>query len=242
VADLTDKLETGADNVVARLERALQVALDTIATETLPQAQRMAAAEVAVSIRAALSEYDAAVDGLRDDLLAAAKLARDDIGEAFTAADAELINAMIDDTAAELRAAGITAASQISQTVYAGATGGMDKAAMVEQVRQLLVGGTDARGKPLSAHAGTIAETRYMQVFATTTKQLAERAGHERFRYSGTLVADSRPWCVQHLGKVLTKEEIAAWAGKDWAGKAPGDPFITRGGWRCRHYWHVVAD
>ena len=42
--------------------------------------------------------------------------------------------------------------------------------------------------------------------------------------------------------KTFTEEEInSKWQGS-WAGKAPGDPFIVRGGYNCRHHWLPIVE
>ena len=73
------------------------------------------------------------------------------------------------------------------------------------------------------------------------TLHRARQAGLNRFRYSGTLVANSRDFCVRHVGKTYTEEEIRRiWANESWSGKRAGDPFIVRGGERCRHFFIPV--
>ena len=46
------------------------------------------------------------------------------------------------------------------------------------------------------------------------------------------------PFCRNMLNKTLTETEIRdIWNTRPWKGKSPGDPFIVRGGYRCRHTW-----
>lgn len=73
------------------------------------------------------------------------------------------------------------------------------------------------------------------------TVHRAKQAGLKRFKYSGTLVANSRDFCVRHVGKTFTEEEIRRiWANESWSGKRAGDPFVVRGGERCRHFFIPV--
>jgi len=73
------------------------------------------------------------------------------------------------------------------------------------------------------------------------TLHRAKQAGLKRFRYSGTLVANSRDFCVQHVGKTYTEAEIRRiWSSQSWSGKRSGDPFVVRGGERCRHFFIPV--
>ena len=69
-------------------------------------------------------------------------------------------------------------------------------------------------------------------------KARATRLGITRFTYSGGLIETSRPFCREMLGKSLDIDEIQnIWSSRNWKGKEPGDPFVVRGGYNCRHYW-----
>jgi len=247
-SDLGRQLDVTLDEIERRLRRALEAVNKRIAELVPREKDQQAAIAAALDARAQivqlLGAFDAEVDRLVDDYVRAVELARKefDLGVEFSSTDAALLDQMITDTADELRAAGLAKAQEISQVIYMGAVAGTPFGDTVEQVRQLLIGGTDKRGRSLAHYAATIAQTRYMSIFATATRQLAARAGVERYRYDGTLVRDSRPWCRQHVGKILTMEEIESWLDKDWEGKAPGDPFVMRGGWNCRHYWTPIID
>ena len=76
-----------------------------------------------------------------------------------------------------------------------------------------------------------------MQFDGAFTKGRATRAGIQRFRYEGGLIRTSRDWCSQHQGAEYTEEEIRDLWNDNWAGKEPGDPFVVRGGYNCRHFW-----
>ena len=46
----------------------------------------------------------------------------------------------------------------------------------------------------------------------------------------------TRPFCRANLNKVFSEEEAnSLWTSTRWAGKSGTDPFINRGGYRCRH-------
>lgn len=59
------------------------------------------------------------------------------------------------------------------------------------------------------------------------------------FIYSGTVIADSRPFCAARAGKIFKKSEIEGWAKLQWDGKMPGTNsetiFSYVAGYRCRH-------
>ena len=95
----------------------------------------------------------------------------------------------------------------------------------------------------LRRHAKTHTHDSLMQFSATANMAMVADLGIKKWRYDGSLVRDSRDWCVSHRGRVMTTEQIREkWAGSSWQGKAGGDPFIVRGGYNCRHQWEAVLD
>ena len=70
----------------------------------------------------------------------------------------------------------------------------------------------------------------------------------EYYLYAGTLIADSRSFCVSRAGRYFTTDEVKAWANlKGWNGRMAGTNsstiFIYRGGYNCRHQlWPVSKE
>jgi hypothetical protein len=65
----------------------------------------------------------------------------------------------------------------------------------------------------------------------------ASRLGYSKYQYRGGVVRNSRDFCINHVNQTYTESEIRRkWRGS-WQGKRPGDPFVVRGGYNCRHYW-----
>ena len=113
------------------------------------------------------------------------------------------------------------------------------KVAVEEAVKKLHTQyASDRAGNNLRRYAGQIAHDSVMQFHGQFTVAKAKESGLKHYRYTGTLVRDSRPFCVNMLNKTLTEKEIRdIWNNQGWAGKSTGDPFIVRGGYRCRHTW-----
>jgi hypothetical protein len=96
----------------------------------------------------------------------------------------------------------------------------------------------DRSGNNLRRYAGQIAHDSVMQFHGQFTVKKARDSGLTNFRYTGTLVRDSRQFCRRMVNRTLTETEIRSiWKTEGWAGKSTGDPFIVRGGYRCRHTW-----
>jgi hypothetical protein len=82
---------------------------------------------------------------------------------------------------------------------------------------------------------------KVMDFDAVFIKHRAKQAGLKKFKYSGSLVAESRDFCIQHQGQIFTEEEAQRkWSSQSWSGKRSGDPFVVRGGHNCRHFWVPV--
>ena len=111
------------------------------------------------------------------------------------------------------------------------------KSQVEEAVRKLHTQyASDRAGNNLRRYAGQIAHDSVMQFHGQFTVKKAKDSGLTHFQYVGTLVRDSRPFCRNMLNRTLTETEIRdIWSGQSWAGKSTGDPFIVRGGYRCRH-------
>ena len=96
----------------------------------------------------------------------------------------------------------------------------------------------DRAGNNLRRYASQIAHDSVMQFHGQFTIKKAKDAGLTHFIYTGTLIRDSRQFCRDMLNNRLTEDEIREkWNSEGWKGKSPGDPFIVRGGYRCRHTW-----
>ena len=132
--------------------------------------------------------------------------------------------------------------NEISAQVYQNAIAGKPFNDIVKDLRGIITGDVDRRGRPMSTYASQIAHDSVMQFDGQFTVYKSKEAGLNKFKYTGTLVRDSREHCKKHLNKVYTEDEIRQkWSGQ-WQGKAEGDPFIVRGGYRCRHTWLPVDD
>ena len=104
-----------------------------------------------------------------------------------------------------------------------------------KQFQNVSVGGGMYQSVSAEAHDSV------MDFDGVFTIHRARQAGLKRFKYSGTLVANSRDFCIRHVGETYTEEEIRRiWSSESWSGKRAGDPFVVRGGERCRHFFIPV--
>ena len=114
-------------------------------------------------------------------------------------------------------------------------------AQQADAVRQLqTIYARDRVGNNLRRYATQMAQDSLMQFDASINTAIGKQSGATKWKYYGSTVRDSRPFCVEHAGQVFTEEEITdTWSGS-WKGKASGDPYIVRGGYNCRHHWRPI--
>lgn len=114
-----------------------------------------------------------------------------------------------------------------------------------------IVAATSPRTRRELAQTAEAAQRRLRIAFNSAIRQYdgaltilrGRNSGREvRYRYAGGVVAETRPFCEQMNGQVLTEAQIRQiWNTQTWAGKRPGDPFVVRGGYNCRHFFVPVA-
>lgn len=86
------------------------------------------------------------------------------------------------------------------------------------------------------AQAQTLFDTQ-VSVIGREIVAAEETTPDQAFLYVGPSDGVVREWCLEHLGLVLTKAKIESLDN----GQLP-NPFITGGGYNCRHSWMAVSD
>jgi hypothetical protein len=101
----------------------------------------------------------------------------------------------------------------------------------------------DRTGNNMRRYASQMVNDSLTQFDSSVNLTAARELGITKFKYVGDTVSDTRDWCRRHLNKTYTEEEIREmWSSNSWQGKAPGDPFVVRGGYNCRHQWEAVIE
>lgn len=123
----------------------------------------------------------------------------------------------------------------IAKQVYESTLTGTTFAASVAAVK-------DVVGKDMARYASQQVHDALTQFDRTVNTKIALDSGATKFKYTGTLVAKSRPHCREHFGKVYTIDEInEIWQG-EWSGKSSSNAFVSAGGYNCRHRFRPVFD
>jgi hypothetical protein len=93
-----------------------------------------------------------------------------------------------------------------------------------------------AEGRTL-ANLKTELNTALMAYQQVVHMEKAEKAGIELFLYVGPDDEVTRPFCVEHVDRIFTRQEIEA---MDNGQDLP--VMIYRGGYNCRHHWRPVSN
>ena len=106
--------------------------------------------------------------------------------------------------------------------------------------------GTDTEKAFLERYIKQTTNDSVMTFNAEYIQTIAEDLDVEYYLYQGTLIQDSRPFCVSRAGRYFTTDEVKAWPNlKGWQGRMAGTNsstiFIYRGGYNCRHQLWPVA-
>jgi hypothetical protein len=146
----------------------------------------------------------------------------------FTSRDATRIQALKELARLDLLAQGDEVATAVWRSVVQGVYSQRKPADILDDLATVL-------DKSL-AEVGTLYDTS-VSIF-TRSLELLKSTGEddERFLYAGPIDAKTRPFCLQHVGKVYTREEI-----EDLDNGQTGSTFLTAGGYSCRHQWVALS-
>ena len=120
----------------------------------------------------------------------------------------------------------------------AGKTNTEEFKTAVDELKQTY--GSTVTGANLAVYSSQIVQDALMGFDGQFAKFRADELGLTSYVYYGTVIRDSRDFCVENVNKVFTEEEARQIWQQEWQGKSGSDPFIDRGGYNCRHHWQPV--
>jgi hypothetical protein len=101
--------------------------------------------------------------------------------------------------------------------------------------------GSTVTGDNLYSYSSQIVQDALMGFDGQFAKYRADELGLTSFIYFGSIIRDSRDFCVEHANQIFTEEEARQIWQQDWQGKSGSDPFLDRGGYNCRHHWQPIS-
>ena len=88
----------------------------------------------------------------------------------------------------------------------------------------------------LRGYAYTYANSALQDFDRQLSTAVYSKAGIERWVYVGSLVKDSRRFCVDRVWKEFTSKQIERWNDLSWQGKNPNSSvWVSLGGYNCQH-------
>ena len=127
---------------------------------------------------------------------------------------------------------------EIQRLVNIANAGGAEAEEAIKKLHSIYA--ADKLGNNMRRYSSQMVHDSLMQFDASIVTKTGIDSGADAWLYYGSNINDTRDFCREHAGKTYTEDEIRQiWSG-NWAGKAPGDPFIVRGGYNCRHHWRPV--
>jgi len=134
---------------------------------------------------------------------------------------------------------GAAANTEVSNLFFQSVITGKYKAGALATLKGKITGTYKwGKGKGMYEwHATTYARTSHITAAREFQAAQANELNLERFMGIGPLDSLTRPFCVKHVGKVYTREEIDQMDN----GSTRSDVFVDFGGWNCRHSWPPVT-
>ena len=109
-------------------------------------------------------------------------------------------------------------------------------------IRETIVGREGVDGA-LTKYYKQYAYDGFSAVQAATDLYMADSLGLNYFIYSGSTIKTTRPFCIERVNQIFSREEAETWEALDWKGKNPNVSFfIARGGYNCRHQLDWITD
>jgi len=137
-------------------------------------------------------------------------------GETLDAFRQLKLNELLEVTAGTMR--------RVEQTLLRGIVGAQDRGELLNELVADL--------KVSLPHARTIYDTALSEFSRIAVTSTATGAADEAFMYSGPIDGLTRPFCLERVGRVFTREEIDAMDNLQL-----DNTLITGGGYNCRHTW-----
>ena len=126
---------------------------------------------------------------------------------------------------------------------------------LIDELEIYITGGTEGVGA-LQRYVTQVTNDSITQFNATYSQAITQDLGIEWYRYTGTMIAKTRPFCIHHMNKYYHKKEVELLgSGKELNGRPlssaekqgrisgtnSSNIFINRGGYNCRHYFSPLS-
>lgn len=95
----------------------------------------------------------------------------------------------------------------------------------------------------LERYFNTFSNDFYMQIDRATAEIYRKELGYKHAIWSGTIMSESRPICIDHNNEAFTEDELLEIGKQDFKGKKPNhNIFLDLGGYNCRHILNWISE
>jgi hypothetical protein len=198
--------------------------------------------------------YQNSVKSLTDGFKELAKLSDDYMGEVLDNYTRKqdlyeaILKTNVDITRSNLLGAGIkdNFSNAIREVLKANISGVGNQATLRKTLAQFIEG-TEAEKPFLQRYITQVTNDAVMVFNAEYLQTISEDLDVQYYSYSGTIIGDSRPFCIARAGRRFKKEEVEKWPNLgNWQGRMPGTNkqtiFSYRGGYNCRHQIWPISE
>lgn len=135
------------------------------------------------------------------------------------------------------------AIQEVLKTNIAGTT----KRSELRQILTKFIQGSDEEKAYLERYIKQTTNDSIMVFNREYIQAISDDLNFGFYRYKGTVIEDTRPFCQTRSGKVYTKEEVKKWADLGgWQGMMAGTTqstiFSYCGGYNCRHTLYPISE
>ncbi len=154
----------------------------------------------------------------------------------FTAIDIEMIN--------KLKIMNFDAMANVTNLMQTQLINDIVKASMIDIPFEKIVDNVQSLIDSNKHLGETIARTAINTSMQAIRVKKAQDVGIERYQYEGGLQDNSRDFCNEYSGEIVTLEEIQAMHADMFPDGSPhfDDVLIYRGGYNCNHQWIPVIE
>ena len=159
----------------------------------------------------------------------------------------EILKANIETTADKLIGSGIQQnfKNAITEVLKANNAGSGNRSQLQKVLREFIEG-TPEQKAFLDRYVKQVTSESIMTFSREYNAIIAEDLNLQYGFYAGTIISDSRPFCVSRAGRYFKKKSVQSWASLgDWSGRMKGTTSVTifsfLGGYHCLHEYYPVS-
>jgi len=128
---------------------------------------------------------------------------------------------------------------------------------LVDDLQQYVTGGKEGVGA-LQRYVSQVSSDSLTQFNATYNQTITQDLGIEFYKYTGTVISGTRPFCNKFVNDYFHKKEVESLgvginpltgtvlSNSLLSGRINGtnksNIFINRGGWNCRHFFSPISE